>query len=107
MRWVRAWDMTNEFSLNQAAKVLFILGAITDKELAQISDFNRVRNNIVHKLFWDPHDEQWKGVPKVEYTKVFRVGLRLCEAIENKSGDVVAKQKPSNKAFQPTRILPR
>lgn len=105
--WARSWDISNEFTLNNAAKALFILGAITEAELARIVDFNRVRNNIVHKLFWDPYNESWKGVLKEEYDRAFKAGLKLCEEIEFKSGEVVAITDPSNEALLPTPVLTR
>ena len=89
--WARSWDLSNEFPLIQAAKALSILGAISQDELARIIDFNRVRNNIVHKLFYDPYNEEWKGVLKVDYDRAFKAGLKLCEQIEFKSGEVVSK----------------
>tara|TARA_R110001592_G_C12588955_1_gene694382 strand:- start:65 stop:370 length:306 start_codon:yes stop_codon:yes gene_type:complete len=89
--WEKAWDVSNEFTLNNAAKVLFLLGAISEAEQRDISAFNRVRNNAVHKMFYDPYDEHWKGVSKKEITEAFQKGLRLAAEIEFKSGEVNAK----------------
>ncbi len=92
--WPKAWDVSNEFSLNSASKTLLVLGAITEEEQRDISAFNRVRNNLVHKMFYDPYDEHWQGVDKKELVDAFQKGLRLANEIELKSGEVNAKNNP-------------
>ncbi len=95
--WALSWDISNEFSLNNAAKALFILGAVSEDEYKRILQFNRVRNNLVHKLFYDPYDESWRGVRKDEFEKAYQAGLTLCEEVEFKSNQVLEKKNPSNK----------
>lgn len=92
--WAKAWDASNEFSLNAAAKALFVLGALSEKEIQDISLFNRARNNLVHKLFHDPYDESWNGVDKADIEKALKIGVALAYEIENKSGEINAEGNP-------------
>lgn len=91
----KAWDMTNELSLNQIAKSLFVSGALPEGTLNEILSFNRVRNNITHKLFHDPYENEYLGIPKAEYDKAFHDGVNLGYIIENMSED-----KISNPSFK-------
>ncbi|MDZ7661469.1 hypothetical protein [Thiohalophilus sp.] len=95
--WASAWDASNEFSLNNAAKTLFVIGVITESEYSRIKKFNRLRNNLVHKIFYDPYNESWKGVPHHEIEEAFKSGMLLSEEIEFKSGEVLESQNTSNK----------
>ena len=81
----RVWNMTNELSLNQLAKALFIIGALSEDILNQVLSFNRVRNNITHKLFHDTYEKQYLGIPREEYDKAFHDGITLGYIIENLS----------------------
>lgn len=94
--WASAWDASNEFSLNNAAKSLFVIGVITESEHNRIKKFNRLRNNMVHKMFYDPYNEHWKGVPHQELEEAFESGILLSEEIEFKSGEVLESQNTSN-----------
>lgn len=87
--WERAWNMTNELSLNNIAKALFIAGALPEDVLNQILGFNRVRNNLIHKLFYDPHEGQYPGIPKAEYDAAFRSGVELGYLIESMSAEKI------------------
>ena len=87
--WGRAWNMAHELSLNNIAKALFIAGALPEDLLNRILHFNRVRNNLIHKLFYDPHEEQYPGIPKEEYDAAFHAGIELGYLIENLSEERV------------------
>lgn len=100
--WAKAWDVSNEFSLNNAAKALFLIGELSEEELSKISRFNRIRNNLVHKLFYDPYDEKWQGVPKAEFEELYEVGHNLCHKIEIKSAETLERTNPSNKLINRT-----
>jgi hypothetical protein len=86
--WSKAWDVSVELSLNNAGKALFVIKAISEDELNKISKFNRVRNNIIHKLFYDHHDEKWLGLKKEEYDELFETGMALCDEIDSKSSEL-------------------
>ena len=87
--WGRAWNTTNELSLSEIAKALFIIGAIPEDTLNKILAFNRVRNNLIHKLFHDPYEKEYLGIPRDEYDKAFRDGVDLGYLIENMSTEKV------------------
>ena len=88
--WGRAWNMTNELSLNNIAKALFISGALPEDVLDRILNFNRVRNNLIHKLFYDPYEGQHHGIPKEEYDAAFQAGVELGCLIESMSAEKIA-----------------
>lgn len=87
--WGHAWDMTHDLSLNSIAKALFISGALPEDVLNRILGFNRVRNNLVHKLFRDPYEKEYLGIPKEEYDAAFHAGVELGELIESMSAERV------------------
>lgn len=71
------WDMTNDISLLNAAKALFIAGVISEAQYSRIQAFNRVRNNLIHKFFFDPYEKPYPGIPKREYRAALHAGDRL------------------------------
>jgi hypothetical protein len=75
--WGRIWDMTNQISLYNATNALFIAGVLSERQVARILDFNRIRNNVIHKLFHDPYEKEYRGVPVKEYSAAFRAGNKL------------------------------
>ncbi|MBK6290306.1 MAG: hypothetical protein IPI24_02585 [Ignavibacteria bacterium] len=81
----RSWNMSNELSLSMIAKALFVAGELSEGTLDQVLQFNRTRNNIVHKLFYDPYNKEYLGVPKEEYDRAYRDGVELGYVIENLS----------------------
>lgn len=85
----RAWNMTHELSLNQISKALYIAGDIPESILNKILSFNRIRNNLTHKLFYDPYEKEYKGIPKEEYDAAFKDGIDLGYEIENMSVDKI------------------
>lgn len=91
--WPKSWDLTQEFSLIQSAKALFVIDEISNYELSQIVHFNKVRNNMVHKLFYEPYYSEWKGVEFESYEKAYGDGLLLCDEIESKSAEKLASNE--------------
>ena len=87
--WERAWNTTNDLTLSQIAKALFIIGALPADTLNKILAFNRVRNNLIHKLFYEPYEKEYPGIPRAEYDRAFRDGVDLGYLIENMSAEKV------------------
>ncbi len=87
--WARSWNMSNDLSLNNIAKALFVVGPLPEDTLNRILSFNRVRNNLIHKLYLDPYEEPFLGIPKEEYDVAFRDGIDLGYIIENMSAERV------------------
>jgi hypothetical protein len=81
----RIWNMTEELSLIQITKTLYITGIISEAIHDRINTFNRVRNNLIHKLFHDPYEKVYKSIPKLEYDLAFNEGVELGYLIENMS----------------------
>lgn len=87
--WARAWNMTEELTLNNVAKALLIIGAIPQTTYDRINAFNRVRNNLIHRLFHDPYEKEYYGVRKDEYDQAFKEGMELGSLIENMSDEKI------------------
>lgn len=85
--WARVWNMTEELSLIQIAKALFITGVLDASAHDRISSFNRVRNNLIHKLFHDPYEREYLGIPKNEYDLALNEGIELGYLIESMSAE--------------------
>lgn len=85
--WARVWNMTEELSLIHVAKALFITGVIDASLHDRLSAFNRVRNNLIHKLFHDPYEKEYLGIPRDEYDLALDEGIELGYLIENMSAE--------------------
>jgi hypothetical protein len=79
-----AYDLMLEVSLNVAVKVLFIQKVLSQKERDNILNFNKTRNNIIHKIYFDTSNGAWQGYPKSQYDKAFDDGLKLMVFLEDK-----------------------
>jgi len=86
----KAWKMTHELSLNQISKALYITGDLPESTLNKILSFNRIRNNLTHKLFYDPYEKDYDGILKEEYDAAFEDGINLGYEIENMSADIIS-----------------
>jgi hypothetical protein len=79
------WDIAEETGYNYLTRALLIIGKISKKEYKELQEFNSLRNKIVHKLFHDPYDKEYKGVPLKDYDRVFNRGIKLSKKMENRS----------------------
>lgn len=103
----RIWDMTNEISLLSAAKALLIAGVITEAKYSRIQAFNRVRNNLIHKYFYDPYENAYHGIPRREYSAALRIGDKLGWELQELTEKRADLRMPSNHSVQRTRKKPR
>lgn len=78
------WDMTDEISLVNIIKILFVLGQITKEEYEGLLELNSMRNKIIHQMFKDPYEKEFKGISKEEYDKVFSKSLGSSELLQEK-----------------------
>ena len=83
------WDITDEISLSNILKVLFILGQITKEEYDGMQELNSMRNKIIHQMYKDPYEKEFKGIPKTEYDRVFNSSLEYCELLQEKNEKLV------------------
>ena len=86
----RAWDVSLELSLNNIAKALFVAGLISEDLVNKLARFNRVRNAVIHKMFLEPHNKEYRGVPRKEYDEAFQSGVELCELLETMEDELVS-----------------
>jgi hypothetical protein len=82
LRFVETWDLTYDFPMISAAKALFIIQKISKEELEDLTAFNRTRNRIIHKLYFDPYEKVNEGIPKKEYDATFDQAKRLIADFE-------------------------
>ncbi|MEZ4910286.1 MAG: hypothetical protein R2774_05440 [Saprospiraceae bacterium] len=81
----KTWDIANQVSYINAARVLFILSQITETEYQKIIKFNSLRNQIIHKVFHEPYKKAYKGIPRAEYDNVFEQGKELADLLQYKT----------------------
>ena len=83
------WDISNEFSLYQSSKILYILNQISLLEYSEIKEFNSLRNKVIHKIYYDPYDGVYEGVSKENYDKVFNLGIILADSLQQKAEEKI------------------
>ncbi|MCK9400870.1 MAG: hypothetical protein M0Q51_12890 [Bacteroidales bacterium] len=79
------WDISNQISLVTSAHVLFILSQLSENEYQMIIKFNGIRNDVIHKIYRDPYEEIYKGIPKERYDEAFNIGMELSEILQRKT----------------------
>jgi len=85
------WDTANEIPLNAANKMLFVIGEYNHDLYTRIRRFNATRNKIIHRIYLDPYDKPYPGVPRSEYDDVFAIGKELAEILEVLSHKLIAE----------------
>jgi hypothetical protein len=88
-----AYDLMLEVPLNIAVKVLFMQQVLSQVERDRLLAFNKTRNNIIHKIFFDTSNGGWHGYPKTQYDKAFKDGLKLMIILEDKVHKLVQKKE--------------
>ncbi|MBI5074767.1 MAG: hypothetical protein HZB62_06325 [Nitrospirae bacterium] len=79
-----AYDSMLEIPFNTSVKVLFIQKTISQRVRDRLLAFNKTRNNIIHKIFFDSASGDWHGYPKTQYDRAFKDGLNLMNLLEDK-----------------------
>jgi len=85
----KIWDIVNQINFINSAKVLYILNILSDNEYQQSVKFNSTRNQLIHKIFHEPYEKIYEGIPKKEYDNVFKQGLKLADIIRLKTEEKV------------------
>ncbi|WP_040495092.1 hypothetical protein [Fulvivirga imtechensis] len=80
----KIWDIVNQINFINSAKVLYILNILSENEYQQSVKFNSTRNQLIHKIFHEPYEKIYEGIPKKEYDNVFKQGLKLADIIQLK-----------------------
>jgi len=78
-----AIDFMFEVPFNIAVKILFIQKAISKKLRDRLVDFNKARNGIIHKIYFDNSSGSWQGFPKSQYDRAYKDGLELITILED------------------------
>lgn len=81
----KTWDIANQVNYIDTAKVLFVLSQLSDSEYQKTLKFNSLRNKLIHKIFHEPYEKEYKGILKTEYESVFNHGKQLAELLQEKT----------------------
>ena len=87
----KIWDIANQINLVTSAHVLFILSQLTENEYQKIIKFNGIRNQLIHKIYHDPYEKIYKGVPKEKYDEAFKIGMELSDLLQMKTEEKIEK----------------
>jgi hypothetical protein len=79
-----AVDTMYEIPLSLAVKILFIQKALSKEERDKLIHFNKTRNNIVHKIYYDTAHEGYSGYPRKEFDKAYLAGLELMTLLSDR-----------------------
>ncbi len=65
--------------------MLSILTHVTDIEYKNLMAFNKIRNDIVHKIFHEPYEKQRRDIRDKNIDTAFKAGKKLAETLEIKT----------------------
>ena len=68
----QVWDINEKFDFKNLTNILFILQLITKKEYTELFALNNLRNEIIHKYFYDPFDNKYIGASKKKFLSIFK-----------------------------------
>ncbi|HWR81680.1 MAG TPA: hypothetical protein VN285_00095 [Candidatus Deferrimicrobium sp.] len=88
------WDAALEMSFINVSRALLVTGKIDKKTFDRLSQFNSLRNKLIHRLFFEYYEKQYRGIPRKEYDRVYRMGLKLCGYVEGKRAILSTRGKP-------------
>jgi uncharacterized protein YutE (UPF0331/DUF86 family) len=74
---VKVWDINERLDLKNLSNILYILQLITEKEFQTLNALNSMRNEIIHKYFYTPYDDFYKGVSKAKFLSIFKPSFNL------------------------------
>ncbi|MFT5250547.1 MAG: hypothetical protein ACJAUV_001021 [Flavobacteriales bacterium] len=85
----KTWGIANQINLIAAAKMLFIISKLNEDEYQKLTKFNRLRNQVIHKIYHEPYENIYEGVPKKQYDEVFNLGMNLAEQLQRKTEKMI------------------
>lgn len=80
----KVWDIANQINLINSARALYVLSQISESEYQRITKFNSLRNQVIHKIYHEPYEKNYEGVPKKQYDEVFNIGIELADQLQRK-----------------------
>jgi hypothetical protein len=87
------WVVANEIPMNAAVKALFVIGTISHSDYTQVRRFNSIRNRLIHRIFLEPYEKAYPGIPGNEYTEAFDAGKSLCDDLDLLSHSLIETTK--------------
>ena len=73
----KAWLTTEKFDFKNLSNIVYALQLITEKHYQILLALNSLRNEIVHKYFYEPFKENYKGISSKKFASVFRPSYDL------------------------------
>jgi len=73
----QVWDINEKFDFKNLTNILFILQIIKKKEYDELFALNSLRNEIIHKYFYDPFDHHYIGASKKKFSSVSKPAYSL------------------------------
>ena len=73
----QVWDINEKFDFKNLTNILFVLQIIKRKEYDQLFSLNSLRNEIIHKYFYDPFDHNYIGASKKKFLSIFKPAYDL------------------------------
>ncbi len=89
----QTWDIVDEVPLKDIVKVLFAMGAFNEDEMNELLQLNSLRNKIIHRIYNEPYEKQYKGFPKVDYDRVFEIALNWSDKIREMNEDIIEEEE--------------
>ena len=88
----KVWDTNEKLDFRNLSNILFILQLIDDNQVGVLNGINSLRNEIVHKYFFEPYNEAYCGVSNKKFASVFKpaynLSFKLLEKIEDMYSEV-------------------
>jgi len=75
------WDIVDEIPFKDIVKALFAIGQFSKDDLNELLQLNSLRNKMIHRIFKEPYEKEYKGYPKEDYDKLFESALQWSEKI--------------------------
>lgn len=85
------WDINERIDFRNLSNVLLVINQISKKEFDILCSLNSLRNEIVHKYFYEPYDKIYQGVSKKKYLSIFKPSYELSYSFIMKIAEVLEK----------------
>ncbi|WP_146743719.1 hypothetical protein [Aequorivita sp. CIP111184] len=71
------WDINERLDFRNLSNVLFVIHLISKKEYDTLNSLNSLRNEIIHKYFYDPYENMYFGVSHKKFLSIFKPSYNL------------------------------
>ena len=73
----KTWDIIEKIDFKSISIVLFALQLITKIQLDKLTALNGLRNEIIHKYFYEPFDGSYQGASIIKFASIFKPAYEL------------------------------